>query len=1577
MCFSCPAGKHAEYRGQTHCKACAAGRFVAAQDDGAARCAACAAGRASPLVGATSAAVCLPCAAGLFALPGTPACETSCAAGTRSEGRAGCVHCPHGQFQPAAAKSYCVPCAPCDGAAVRRWCDGARGGRCVPCPRMTRFELREGHGKCVRCPGGQYSGKGATRCGKVTKQWLRTHATTAPKTAKPTAPPQWGFCPKGQWLKGASSVKKGGMPVFVAADSSKLHCVACPKGKFAGHAGTNVCTPCSKGRFRWHKGGAACKVCPKGKYQPLAGESFCYSRKAPTFRPAAPTPIPQQRPAAVPKFARPVPTPKATHPIVAEEVACKPGTFTQRNTIGALNCAPCPAGKYQYYMAMSSCEACPEGQHQFDTGRTACVTGAVSPDLAVAALSLGLPPATAAPTNTPTPVPTSPPTPAPTTSNDAQVLLDARKAAARLIQQAESTASPTPRPTTPAAGLQLPSAREFAHASTQAPTTLYPKAQAVMGCPPGKYIVVTSRELGVHQKCFRCAPGKFQRGSDRTGCEPCLAGLFQPLEGQDRCFEQGEKGIKQVEKAELKLEADLKVEHDKKEQKVTAARKAAAQAKARAEAAERAKALKERAARAALAAARAAARVAHTKEVATAPNAPSSSKRGARSRARSSKGGCPAGKFDGALANRRLHSAFFGGEAHVELKGPVPSERPKRQCIKCAAGQYKATSSLHPCLPCAPGMFQPLAGQTFCYNRRAPTNPAATSKAHRPSAVVPPPTKGGAPAAHAARVQAAEQKKLRELQELQKKLRLHKNIKMLQLQKQAQGLLQKLQAKKHLTLNQANAASVVRQTVSATKASLMLQLKDLQKKKARVRSTEKALAAKIVAQKRITMLAKRAAAHEQQLKANAQLLSAEAKAGALLQSAEARAASAARLAKETAANKAERERITSNDAQVLLDARKAAAQLIRQAESTGTGLGGLPTPRPVPTTTPVPTPQPSLPPTLAPTPGPTQLTPALIMQRAKLQAADIVAEAKAKQLVEDAKVEAHDMLRLAPLGDDGLAVPGAGDAGAVLSTKYQSTLSLVRRKDSMPTSCPAGKFMSQKAPPLAAATHTAVPASPTALHGKEKSMWAKFQAFLGASGGARRLSEASGCLWCPAGKFNPKPGSSRSCFLCPAGRYRPRCRQGSLCAADRCHRCPNGRWTALSQSPVRRFSVRACADQFCKAGSFLPQHATACLSCPLGKFSSSDHAPMCDSCPNGRSTTNRGSRACEVQPVLATTAAYSEGLKVLEGAAVAASEAREHTTDNEAEKLVRNALRNKLCPAGKFKKWTNPLPGQKLCYACPAGKYAAVVGSVMCLACGKTSSKTAIGATSRDCTRASATAATVGAPASVVRVGKVLNMAAGTAAPTSLKTPAPSPQASTAAPTASPTPKPTAKVSNCPAGRYRFIFQKQHYCMTCTPGRYSAASNHKSVCTRCPAGRFQPGLKSIACKACPSGQTSLPGATRCTDCPATGCQAAQSIPSTPKPTRDRGCTPGKYLRTTKATPRHFDHGSSFCVSCPPGKVRCSIPCPLNHCSLPHANPTETTLSWPRSFRRPGPKASARCARRARQRTATLPLHVSR
>ena len=56
---------------------------------------------------------------------------------------------------------------------------------------------------------------------------------------------------------------------------------------------------------------------------------------------------------------------------------------------------------------------------------------------------------------------------------------------------------------------------------------------------------------------------------------------------------------------------------------------------------------------------------------------------------------------------------------------------------------------------------------------------------------------------------------------------------------------------------------------------------------------------------------------------------------------------------------------------------------------------------------------------------------------------------------------------------------------------------------------------------------------------------------------------------------------------------------------------------------------------------------------------------MCDSCPNGRSTTNRGSRACEVQPVLATTAAYSEGLKVLEGAAVAASEAREHTTDNE------------------------------------------------------------------------------------------------------------------------------------------------------------------------------------------------------------------------------------------------------------------------------------------------------------------------
>lgn len=108
----------------------------------------------------------------------------------------------------------------------------------------------------------------------------------------------------------------------------------------------------------------------------------------------------------------------------------------------------------------------------------------------------------------------------------------------------------------------------------------------------------------------------------------------------------------------------------------------------------------------------------------------------------------------------------------------------------------------------------------------------------------------------------------------------------------------------------------------------------------------------------------------------------------------------------------------------------------------------------------------------------------------------------------------------------------------------------------------------------------------------------------------------------------------------------------------------------------------------------------------------------------------------------------------------------------------------------------------------------------------------------------------------------------------------------------------------------------------CSPGYYYSSFGSGITCAPCSGGTFSSSPNSISCNVCPSGQTSLPGASACSSCPA---GSFTSIIDT----RCVVCAPGFYSPTA---------GSSSCSACnsglwsPAGSSQCN-PCPAGYFSF--------------------------------------------
>ena len=345
------------------------------------------------------------------------------------------------------------------------------------------------------------------------------------------------------------------------------------------------------------------------------------------------------------------------------------------------------------------------------------------------------------------------------------------------------------------------------------------------------------------------------------------------------------------------------------------------------------------------------------------------------------------------------------------------------------------------------------------------------------------------------------------------------------------------------------------------------------------------------------------------------------------------------------------------------------------------------------------------------------------------------------------------------------------------------------------------------------------------------------------------------CSSCAQGKFQDQGQHSyTSCKSCGAGQFVTSagqasctaCRAGSayVNAATACKSCPSGKYTADGSAcklcPGGKFASSegssSCTD--CGAGSFQADAGQAsCAACPAGKFAAGKTHSACGQCSSGKFASSEGSSSC---------------------------------TD---------------CGAGSFQADA----GQASCAACPAGQFAAVQQSTGCSLCA--------------------------AGKFVSQGGQTLcgNCAAGRF------------QAETG----------RTACQACPAGKYS-IAQADSYaaCSTCSPGTYGSAekkTRSADACKACPSctdfHRFRDGCGGgsmgdcLECSPpfCPSGQyRSEAGTCDCKDCTscergfvATGCSEGSRGTCTP-------CNNGEYHDVEGSTVKTV---CKQCEACPAGEFR--------------------------------------------------------
>ena len=279
-------------------------------------------------------------------------------------------------------------------------------------------------------------------------------------------------------------------------------CELCAAGKFQDIPGQALCKPCARGSAQAATGQTACAACEPGHKQPDQGRQACSACAAGTFQALA-----GQTACA----------------------ACEPGAYAAG---GAAACEPCAAGSFQAAGEQTGCEACGPGTYQNSSGSTACepcAPGAAQPAAGQAACAACGPGAAAAGGATEC----GGCAPGSYAAGGAAAC---EPCAAGSFQAAgeqtgcEACGPGTFQNASGAAGCRAcregwvaPDAGQTACAACAAGT--FAAGQQCLPCAPGTYAGAGA------SACAQCAAGAFQDAGGQGECEPCPAGTASAAQG--------------------------------------------------------------------------------------------------------------------------------------------------------------------------------------------------------------------------------------------------------------------------------------------------------------------------------------------------------------------------------------------------------------------------------------------------------------------------------------------------------------------------------------------------------------------------------------------------------------------------------------------------------------------------------------------------------------------------------------------------------------------------------------------------------------------------------------------------------------------------------------------------------------------------------------------------------------------------------------------------------------------------------------------------------------------------------------
>ena len=336
-CLICPDGQYQEVRGQISCVLCPSGWFGLSSLS----CQPCRRGFFGSLAGATDQSQgCLPCSAGRYSdqdhlagpdsssIPPLVPCD-SCVLGTFSSivgasSAATCISCAAGKFSNTdSATEEITACQPCDPGRYNAVIGASNSSDCRLCPAgysnkkaasgscrkcLKGYRSVEGSRKCNRCAPGRLAPREGFAGEKCLKALPGTFVALGGASVVEILPgfraancsenentPQAAGCTRmemcaagtfGIFASNGTIIYSAGVackscPRGWSSASGLTYCSECPAGKFTGASGLPACLTCPRGWFARDKNSTTCRNCPGGWMSP-ADSAVCSGCEAGT-----------------------------------------------------------------------------------------------------------------------------------------------------------------------------------------------------------------------------------------------------------------------------------------------------------------------------------------------------------------------------------------------------------------------------------------------------------------------------------------------------------------------------------------------------------------------------------------------------------------------------------------------------------------------------------------------------------------------------------------------------------------------------------------------------------------------------------------------------------------------------------------------------------------------------------------------------------------------------------------------------------------------------------------------------------------------------------------------------------------------------------------------------------------------------------------------------------------------------------------------------------------------------------------------------------------------------------------------